>query len=352
MPNQPRFVKKYTDDWEEPLPDSPPGIEADGQAPDGEPIGVENGEGPPIAVAAAKIGQSAAASIALPEFALGAGFPVLFARSSIFRANGDGSPMAFGPIECYPPYGCEFEGPRLSMRDKAVWEAVVAEAREAGFAGAELSISLSALCRAVGGSGNGAGLRAVAASLGRLALARVRYALGDGNVHECRLLGSARADGARWLASLDPGLLPALTRDLSFPIDARRRAKMKSELAMWLHDFLSTHERFDKGFKLGHLAKLAGYEGPAGALAGFVRKAMGELVVGAPEVAKSYAIKRAGHSSAGWRLGVEPGTEKPKFAMPRERHAAKAAVARGAPSQAKRPGHRGAPAKPRGGVAL
>ncbi len=167
------------------------------------------------------------------------------------------------------------------------------------------------------------------------------------------MLGSARKEGSKWLLSLDPGLLPALSDDFSFPVDPSRRRLLKGELAMWMHDFLATHEKFESGFKLGDLAKLCGFEGERGKFSTFLRAAMDDVVARAPEVASAYELERVRRSSLSWKLRFEPGAEKRKFSMPREAHAARAAQAReelpaSRPAGAAGRGFR----KPRGGAAL
>lgn len=94
--------------------------------------------------------------------------PALMSRSALFSA-GTGAGQQAQPervTACYSPYALRLEGPRLTMRDKAVWECFLRAAFDHGFADEQFVIAPSGIARALGGSGTSRGQRASLKALG------------------------------------------------------------------------------------------------------------------------------------------------------------------------------------------
>ena len=277
--------------------------------------------------------------------------PGLLARSALFGAGlGSGQAVIrkLAPIGCYPPYKLAYEGPRLTMKDKQVWELALEAAKRSGPAGEEFKSSLSALAKGMGRKRpGGADTSLVRASLERLAGARVEFTLGDGFQGSGSLLLSARESVTGWWIAFDPALCDLFERDIRFPMDAERRAMLKTELARWLHDFLSTHDDYEKGYKLADLRRLSGYEADPSQFSSKLRDALADLVEKAPSLVKSFKVTRVGRESDDWVVRIEMLAAKATgFAMPPKAWAGNARR-----SGSKAPETRGSGAR-RGGPAL
>lgn len=277
--------------------------------------------------------------------------PGLLARSALFGAglgSGQAEIRKLAPIGCYPPCKLAYEGPRLTMKDKQVWELALGAAKRSGWAGKEFKSSLSALAKGMGRKRpGGADTSLVRECLERLAGARVEFTLGDGLQGSGSLLLSARESATGWWIAFDPGLCDLFDRDFRFPMNAERRAILKTELARWLHDFLSTHDDYENGYKLADLRRLSGYEADQSQFSSKLRDALADLVAKAPSLVKSFKMARVGRDSDDWMVRIEMVAPKATgFAMPPKAWAGNARR-----SGSKAPETRGSGAR-RGGPAL
>ena len=222
-------------------------------------------------------------------------YPGLVARSAIFRVGRVGEEIALSDIACYGEgYGATYEGPRLGMRDKSVWECALRAAKVEGCVGVEFALPATSIAAAIGGGDSGPALARIGQSLLRLSRARIRYRLPGGGNGTAALLGSARKTAGGWLVSFDPGLMPLLSEDKQFEIDTDRKKLLSSDLARWMHDFMSTHKSgYAGGFKLGNLADLCGWRGAGGQFPTRLDAALKELGKQCPElVAGAYSGQR------------------------------------------------------------
>lgn len=247
-------------------------------------------------------------------------FPALAARSALFRV---GRPSASdaphqGPIPSQGNYALSLFGPWPRMRDKAVWEAAMGLAKEAGNAAEPFRISLSAMSARMGLSDtSGAALDAIWASLELLAACSIEFTLPKGARCGGSILKAATKVGRARLIQVDMALAgPLFGEDYQFKMDCARRAKLGGSLAQWLHDFLSTHEAQDKPLTLGYLRELCGYDGPRKSFPALLRGALEELAEKAPELLQSHSLKRRGRASDAWQIELARGSARPSFAKP------------------------------------
>lgn len=259
-----------------------------------------------------------AAKVAIPMPEKLGRYPGLLARSAIFRIGRAGEELARSEIACYGEgYGVIYEGPRLGMRDKSVWERALRAAKQEGFLGVEFSLPTTLIAAAIGGGDSGPALARIGDSLLRLSRASVEYRLPGGATGTAALLRSARKTAAGWLVSFDPGLATLLSDDKQFEIDAVRKKLLSSDLARWMHDFMSTHKSgYAGGFKLGDLSSLCGWRGAAGQFPTKLSEALAELGKQCPELVAGFEIQRGRRSSATWRARVDKGPEAERFDVP------------------------------------
>lgn len=328
------FAKTYLDDWdEEPiaLPMRPTWM-THAEYPIEPPLPQRAEHRAPIAPVEPppRLAFSPAATIALPLTRTGSPitlamepwhFPSMFARSSIFRV-GRGKGLVLPPqeIATYARLRVVFEGPRLTMRDKRVWEQAVAAAKQHGFSGDEFELSLSSLARALNAAPTGAALRSIVESLERLAKARIKYVIDERARGEAALLGSfLKRPGSGWRVSLDPGLHAAMFEDLQFPTNLARRERLSTDLARWLHDFFATHKKgYEEGIPVETLRRLCGYDAEACHFPKFLRGALAELTEVAPELIAAFRIQRVGRHGKDWKAFVTRGSEVAAFKLPAE----------------------------------
>jgi hypothetical protein len=251
-------------------------------------------------------------------------FPAFMSRSALFRAGrANGTPLA-ATIDV-PAQGCQIRlsGPRLSMRDKCVWEIALQLAKEAsGDMALPYEVSLRDFARRLGESDfGGANLESIWQSLRRLCLARVEFSIPSQVSGVGSLLSTAVKRDGRCHLRLNPDFaLPALAGDKQFRIRSERRNALASVLAQWLHDFFSTHSA-TRDIDFGYLRSLCGYDGPKRNFPARLRSAMSELVQLAPELMAGFEIQNVGRDSDGWKLKVLRGPEQPEFTMPRPNEA-------------------------------
>lgn len=247
-------------------------------------------------------------------------FPGFIARSSMFRVSASGGDFASPTL--VRAQGCILilTGPKLSMRDKHVWETAIQIAKERAPTIADaFEIELRDFARRLGSANQcGTALSSIWESLERLASARVEFQIGDSCKGIGSLLASAFRDDGRLYLRLNPDFaIPALLGDKQFLFDQARRSGLPTSLAQWLHDFFSTHKEA-REMDLQYLRELCGYDGTPRNFPGKLRIALDELVKAAPTLVASFEIDRSSRSSDNWKLRVVLGSDSPAF-LPAER---------------------------------
>lgn len=332
-----KFTASYSDDWDdmpaEPSANNPARVALEQPTLDKMASTAEPDTGADLALAPKQIALSSAsakgsgaaaattvlrASVAIPMPQKLGRYPGLLARSAVFRIGRAGAEIERSEIACYgSEYGAVYEGPRLGMRDKSIWEYALRAAKEQGHAGVEMPLPTTCIAAAIGGGDSGPALARIGDSLLRLSHARIDYRLPGGCSGSASLLGSARKTPAGWRISFDPGLVALLGEDKQFEIDTDRRKLLSSDLAKWLHDFMSTHKSgYAGGFKLRDLAELCGWRSDAGKFPSRLREALGELSRHCPALVKSFEIQGGKRDSSMWRVHIDKGPEPECFEVP------------------------------------
>lgn len=264
--------------------------------------------------------ESKSPSRAVPHKNRPRNFPGFIARSSMFRVSASGGD--FSSPTLVRAQGCTLilTGPKLSMRDKHVWETAIQIAKERAPSIADaFEIELRDFARRLGSTNQcGTALSSIWESLERLASARVEFQIGDSCKGIGSLLASAFRDDGKLYLRLNPDFaIPALLGDKQFLFDQARRSGLPTSLAQWLHDFFSTHKEA-REMDLRYLRELCGYDGTPRNFPGKLRIALDELVKAAPTLVASFEIDRSSRSSDNWKLRVVLGSDSPAF-LPAER---------------------------------
>ena len=252
-------------------------------------------------------------------------YPALFARSGLFAAQrvARRHPASADAREVLGQggYRATIQGPHLSMTDKLAFEAITRLAKAARLdLDQPLRTSLREIAREMGWSDTGGGtLRFVKAALERFAETRLSFTLED---KQCRagmlLLGADMLpDNAGVELRFDPGfVIGAFSADKQYRIDRARRSTLASSpLAMWLHDFVSTHSK-SAPLDLLYLRERCGFQGLAKDFPRRLRRAADDLRAVAPGLLASYAIKKGRRSSEKWTVEFVRGAEKASFLLP------------------------------------
>ena len=162
------------------------------------------------------------------------------------------------------------------------------------------------------------------------------------------MLGSARMSTSGWRVSIDASIIAALDSDKQFRINVERREGLSTDLAKWLHDFMSTHAPgFERGFKISELEELSGWRAASSKFPAQLKKALEAICERCPELLKGYEFARPKRASEGWRVRIDRGPEKESFRCPAAEteqaatRARKAREARGA--KGSNPNRRGGP---------
>jgi hypothetical protein len=268
--------------------------------------------------------RSVAAPMAVPALpfpchARPSHFPTLFARSGLFSAQrqprAGATPTQTLVIKGQMHHSVEFEGPRLSMNDKAVYEAVVrlAKARKQDLR-APMRSSLTAIANEMGWSAHGGrDLDWVGRGLERLAQSTVCLQLSNKSRETGKLLESVTKDALGIEIAFDSTFaLAAFGDGQQFRIDSARRARLGSPLAQWLHDFLSTHKE-GHPLTLSYLQELCGSEASRKRFCRALREAAASLCVIAPELVTSFVIDDFRRSSEDWTIKFQRGAEACDF---------------------------------------
>ena len=254
-------------------------------------------------------------------------FPALLARSALFRV-GRGSPKASIPagltmsIPAQKGYLLTAIGPRLSMRDKHIWEIAIQIAKESSPSiGEAFTTSLREIARRMGIKGDGRTLATIWDSLTKLCNVRLAFTMPLEGRAPIQGIGSLLATAIKDDMSIHLRVNPdfawaAFALDKQFKIKSARRAKLSSTLAQWLHDFLSTHTAAHD-MTVDYIREMCGFDGSARSFPLQLRTALDEMIKETPEIVASYDIDEVGRSSDRWIVRIARGPEKPQFIVPK-----------------------------------
>lgn len=245
-------------------------------------------------------------------------FPAFMSRSAMFKAGRASEDMSTF-IE-FPAQGCTLRcrGPRLTMKDKHVWETAIQIAKESSPGlSSSFEIGLRDFARRMGHKDFcSKTLTPIWDSLERLACARIEFDIPGQCSGVGSMLSTAVKRDNRFYLRLNPDFaLPALMGDKQFKIRSERRAKLSSALAQWLHDFYSTHSAA-RDLDLGYLRELCGYDSIPRNFPNKLDQAMKELSDIAPELIASFEIIKVGRDSDLWTLRALRGPEGASYKMP------------------------------------
>lgn len=245
-------------------------------------------------------------------------FPAFMSRSAMFKAGRSYEDMA--TFTEFPAQGCTLRcrGPRLTMKDKHVWETAIQIAKESSPGlSSSFEIGLRDFARRMGHKDFcSKTLAPIWDSLERLACARIEFDIPGQCSGVGSMLSTAVKRGNRFYLRLNPDFaLPALMGDKQIMIRSERRAKLSSALAQWLHDFYSTHSTY-RDHDLAYLRELCGYDSTHRNFPIKLDQAMKELVATAPELIASFEMIKVGRESDLWNLRAVRGQEKASYKMP------------------------------------
>jgi hypothetical protein len=250
-------------------------------------------------------------------------FPAFMARSALFsaiRANTAGS--HHGPLPAQGEVSLSLQGPRLSMADKRVWEALVrvGKAGQVDLA-APFEVAMGDVAE-MAGFGRGQ-TRSAWAAVERLAAAKVDALVKVAPVSGW-LLASAQMNGRRRLVAFDPAFMEAaFARVLNVDMAGSLRGRSEPPLAQWLGDYFQTHEPFDTDPDLDYLRKLCGHGGTPKAFVVALEAAMEALAASRPDLIAGWSIDKSKRSSLEWKLAAPRGDARPKVKHPPKAAAAK-----------------------------
>jgi hypothetical protein len=341
MAQKQQFEEFYEPDWDAPQPDQAAGADRQAAEPKGAPAAAALvAVGVPCAAPATEPAQAAAQGSTVAPQALAAWpprdraglYPSLFSRSALFQVGKGKRDAPWRPtrkIQCQGEHALEATGPRLSMRDKAVWEFAIDRARAAGQIGEEFELPLRACALALGAKKDRSSktLDRVYDSLQRLASTTLDFKFATGESGSCKLLARAAMRGKACVVALDPAIGALLAADFLFMIDAARRQKLGSDVAKWLHDFHSTHEQLDGAFLVGTLRKLCGYEGQEGHFSGQLAAALEDAKTSAPGIVAAFQVSKAKAKADAWKVSVVRGDGAASFEMPERAWRARSGMA-------------------------
>ncbi|MGX5873013.1 hypothetical protein MJ547_04525, partial [Burkholderia gladioli] len=147
-------------------------------------------------------------------------------------------------IPSMPQYKVTFRGEILNQADAEVWQMALLDAHNAGQMGTPVTFSLNAWCRTLNRTENDPRTnQSIINSLTRLKGATIIVENNEtGIVDTVSLIEAFRRDKntGRCTYSIHPVLATMLRGDTTV-VDLWRRARVRSSLAKWMHDFYSTH---------------------------------------------------------------------------------------------------------------
>ncbi|TAM29604.1 MAG: hypothetical protein EPN59_11695 [Paraburkholderia sp.] len=141
-------------------------------------------------------------------------------------------------------YKVVYRGEVLNQADGEVWQVAILTARQAGAAGLPVTFSLNEWCRILNRRENdqrtnAAIVRSLKRLMGAFLMVENRESGEDVWVN---LIERVKRDptSGRYMISINPLIVSLFTDDVT-EIDLRRKARLRSSLAKWMHDYFSTH---------------------------------------------------------------------------------------------------------------
>ncbi|MBR8007426.1 plasmid replication initiator TrfA [Burkholderia vietnamiensis] len=141
-------------------------------------------------------------------------------------------------------YKVVYRGEVLNQADGEVWQVAILTARQAGAAGLPVAFSLNEWCRVLNRRENDqrtntAIVRSLKRLMGAFLMVENRESGEDVWVN---LIERVKRDptSGRYMISINPLIVSLFTADVT-EIDLRRKARLRSSLAKWMHDYFSTH---------------------------------------------------------------------------------------------------------------
>jgi hypothetical protein len=141
-------------------------------------------------------------------------------------------------------YKVVYRGEVLNQADGEVWQVAILSARQAGAAGLPVTFSLNEWCRVLNRRENDqrtntAIVRSLKRLMGAFLMVENRESGEDVWVN---LIERVKRDpnSGRYMISINPLIVSLFTDDVT-EIDLRRKARLRSSLAKWMHDYFSTH---------------------------------------------------------------------------------------------------------------
>jgi len=251
-------------------------------------------------------------------------FPAFMSRSALFsalRSNTGGHHN--GPLPAQGDVILEFEGPRLSMADKRVWEALVRLAKQEEIdAGNPFAAPMVAVAEMAGFKKSQT--RSAWAAIERLAASEVRAVVYGVHVRG-KLLDSAVKRGVRRVVRFDlPFMEAALGKTMNAAVAGSLPGGAAPLLAQWLGDFFMTHEPSNLQLRLKYLRVLCGHPGAPKHFVACLEAAMSALAASRPDLIAGWSIDQTNRSSDKWALQVARGDARPEVKHPGKPHAGKA----------------------------
>lgn len=244
-------------------------------------------------------------------------FPGLMQRSSLFSVGrtSRGADSLGSTPKSQGSYNLAVTGPRLSMHDKALWEALVDIAKERNHDLTQpLRTSLSDIARRCGATFTGSRTTTAAREgLERLVKTQITCQIGQAGTVTGRLLGDCQFTPHGTIAMFDTDFAATLLgSDLNFQVNLATRRELDSSLAQWMHDFMSTHSE-TRSLTFKHLRELCGFGAQAKRFPASLLAAMDELKTKAPGIVAGYSVTKTTKDSDWWELRITRGSDLPKF---------------------------------------
>lgn len=251
-------------------------------------------------------------------------FPAFMSRSALFgafRPNCGGTHA--GPLKAAGDVSLNFEGPRLSMADKRVWEAIIRIAKREGV---DMSQPFKARVAEVAKmAGYGAGQsRSAWAAMERLVGSKIDAVVKGAKVSGWLLI-SAVPSGRDAVVRLDVGLVdPAFSQSMLASMAGAVSDGIQAPLAQWLRDYFSTHKPPAKPLTLDYLRGLSGCPSQPKHFVAALKASMEQLRACRPDLVASWSIDKCeggGNASARWTLLAVRGPAMPNVKHPAKRPA-------------------------------
>jgi hypothetical protein len=246
-------------------------------------------------------------------------FPAFMSRSPLFgafRSNCGGTHA--GPLKAPKDVSLMFNGPRLSMADKRVWEAIIRIAkRDSVDISQPFEIGHAEVARMAGYADGQS--RSAEAAIGRLAQSNLVATVGHAKMVGGFLSAATPVGPRRSMIRLDLALVePAFSQTLLASMSGACNDGVKSILGQWLRDYFCTHEPMDKDFTLDYLLELSGFPSAPKHFVTALEKALDELKTKRPDLVEDWSILKEndGNASGRWKLRLKRGPAAPVVKHP------------------------------------